>query len=39
MKPTSDDLIVLTAALVGVVVGCTAVAWAAWGLLKAGVRP
>ena len=36
-RPTGDDLVVLAASLAGVVVGCTAVAWAAWGLLRRGV--
>ncbi len=38
MTPTSDDLIVLTAALAGVVIGCAVVAWAGWAWLRAGVR-
>lgn len=37
MTPTSDDLIVLTAALAGVVIGCVAMTWAGWQLLRRGV--
>lgn len=37
MKPTTDDVIVLAAALAGVVIGCVAVTWAGWMLLRRGV--
>jgi len=37
MTPTSDDLIVLTAALAGVVIGCAVVGWAALETLRRGV--
>ena len=36
MKPTTDDLVVLTAALAGVVLGTAAMGWAAWMLLRRG---
>ena len=37
MKPTTDDVIVLAAALAGVVIGCAVVGWAALELLRRGV--
>jgi len=37
VKPTTDDVIVLAAALAGVVLGTAAMTWAAWMLLRRGV--
>lgn len=37
MKPTTDDVIVLAAALAGVVIGCAVVGWAALETLRRGV--
>lgn len=37
MKPTTDDLVVLAAALAGVVIGCAVVGWAALETLRRGV--
>lgn len=39
MKPTTDDVIVLAAALAGVVIGTAAMGWAALELLRRGVCP
>lgn len=39
MTPTTDDLVVLTAALAGVVIGTAAMGWAALELLRRGVCP
>ncbi len=38
MKPTTDDVICLAAALAGAIVGTAVVAWCAWELLTRGVR-